>query len=138
MIAYLRIVICMTNYRQPIDFVVEVDSLNNISHHHMVTTPQSPVSLLQNSPLYSPVKDSPCSPSSPHSLSVFPHSEDRTSQEDKTSPWSPNDKDEGIELEEGEVYSMLQECIEYHSNMLQVWYASRMHQSGNKYELSFK
>ena len=104
-----------------------MDSLNNISHHHMVTTPQSPVSLLQNSSLYSPVKDSPCSPSSSLSLSVFPQSEDRTSQEDKTSPWSPNDKDEGIELEEGEVYSMLQECIEYQSNMLQVWYASRMY-----------
>ena len=82
---------------------MEVDSLNNISHHHMVTTPQSPVSLLQNSPLYSPVKDSPCSPSSSLSLSVFPHSEDRTSQEDKSSPWSPNDKDEGVESEEGEV-----------------------------------
>ena len=82
---------------------MEVDSLKNISQHHIVTTPQSPVSLLQNSPLYSPVKDSPCSPSSSLSLSVFPHSEDRTSQEDKTSPWSANDKDEGIESEEGEI-----------------------------------
>ena len=93
----------MTSYRNPTNIVVEVDSFNNISHHHMVTTPQSPVSLLQNSPLYSPVKDSPCSPSSSLSLSVFPQSEDRTSQEDKTSPWSPNGKDEGIESQEGEV-----------------------------------
>ena len=95
-----RIVICKTPYRNPIDLVVEVDSLNNISHHHMVTTHHSPVSLLQNSPLYSPVKDSP---SSSLSLFVFPHSENRTSHEDKTYPWSPNDKDEGIESEEGEV-----------------------------------
>ena len=83
--------------------VVEVDSLNNISHHHMVITPQSPISILQNSPLYSPIKDSPCSPTSSLSLSVFPQSEDRTSPEDKTSPWSANDNDEGIESEEGEL-----------------------------------
>ena len=82
--------------------VMEVDSLNNISHHHMVMPPHSPVSILQNSPIYSPIKDSPCSPTSSLSLSVFPQSEDRTSPEDKTSPWSANDRDEGIESEEGE------------------------------------
>ena len=79
--------------------VVEVDSLNNISHHQMVMTPQSPVSVLQNSPLYSPVRDS-----SSLSLSLpCPPSDDRTSCEDKTSPWSVQDRtDEGIETEEGD------------------------------------
>lgn len=85
------------NIRNPVDMVVEVDSLNNISHHQMVMTPQSPVSVLQNSPLYSPVRDS-----SSLSLSLpCPPSEDRTSCEDKTSPWSVQDRtDEGIETEE--------------------------------------
>jgi len=85
------------NIRNPVDMVVEVDSLNNISHHQMVMTPQSPVSVLQNSPLYSPVRDS-----SSLSLSLpCPPSDDRTSCEDKTSPWSVQDRtDEGIETEE--------------------------------------
>ena len=82
--------------RNPIDFVVEVDSLNNISHHQMMMTPGSPVSILQNSPL------SHCSPSSSLSLSVFPQSEDRAISEDKISPLSPHYQDEGIESQEGE------------------------------------
>ena len=80
--------------------VVEVDSETNTPRHNVV----SPISLLQNSPLYSPVKDSPCSPSPSLSLTVFPQSEDRTSPEpeEKSSPWSVNDRDEGIESEEEE------------------------------------
>ena len=76
---------------------MEVDSLNNIPLHHMLVTPQSPISILQNSPIYSPAKDPPISPSSSSSISisVFPQDEDRDS------PESSNDRDEGIESEEG-------------------------------------
>ena len=98
--------------RNPIDLVVEVDSLKNISHHHMVMTPQSPVSSIQKFPLYSPVKRSPCSPlkdspcslvkDSPCSPSVSPQSEGRSAQEEESSPWSAEQvKDQGIESQKG-------------------------------------
>jgi len=82
--------------------VVEVDSSSNIPHHHRLVTPQSPISIIQNSPIYSPVKDSPISPSSSSSISIFmfPQEEDRTSPDDRINTFNTLDRDEGIESEE--------------------------------------
>ena len=95
---------------------VEVESLNNIPQHHMRITPISPVSILQNSPLYSPVKDPPCSPSislpSPliheesnegfemenYNVHIVAEEEEEV---EMTTMWSSADSDEGIESEEG-------------------------------------
>ena len=87
--------------------MVEVDTASYIPQHHMVLTPQSPVSLLQNSPLYSPVKDPICSPTPVSYRDTELEVEiDCTSvegvKEAVFSVWSSNDSDEGIESEEGE------------------------------------
>ena len=81
----------------------------------MRITPISPVSILQNSPLYSPVKDPPCSPSislpSPliHEGSnegfemenYNTHTVEEEEEVEMTTLWSSADSDEGIESEEG-------------------------------------
>ena len=103
---------------------MEVDSLNNIPQHHMRIAPISPVSILQNSPLYSPVKDPPCSPStslpSPlihegsnegfemenYNVHIVAEEEEEV---EMTTMWSSADSDEGIESEEGDDKSGVKE-----------------------------
>ena len=93
---------------------VEVESLNNIPQHHMRITPISPVSILQNSPLYSPVKDPPCSPSTSLPSPLIHEGSNEgfemenynthtmeEEEEEMTTLWSSADSDEGIESEEG-------------------------------------
>ena len=113
-----RITVHSIPYRHPHDLIVQVDSSSTIPHHHMMIIPQSPVSILQNSPIYSPVKDPPCSPPSSfpslltcgeadddtekESGNVCHDVEEEEDEEEKTSPWSSHDRDEGIESESGE------------------------------------
>ena len=96
---------------------VEVDNLNNIPQHHVRITPISPVSILQNSPLYSPVKGTPCSPSislpsplihegSNEGFEMENYINHIVAEEEEevemTTMWSSADSDEGIESEEGD------------------------------------
>ena len=100
-----------------VNLIIYERCLNNIPQHHIQITPISPVSILQNSPLYSPVKDPPCSPSTslPSPLihegsnegfemeNYNVHTiEEEEEEVEMTTMWSSADSDEGIESEEGD------------------------------------
>ena len=85
-----------------------------ISQHHTAISPTSPVSILQNSPFYSPVKHStqPISPRSSTFSTPFMEQvignvcsddqEDLDSIQQDDPQEITNDSDEGIESEDGE------------------------------------
>ena len=96
--------------------MVEVDQNNQKSQHHTTAvSPQSPVSILQNSPFYSPVRQQTrLTPSSPHSSTVStPFMEqvignvcsDDQDEEiiNDAAQEMTNDSDEGIESEDAEI-----------------------------------
>ena len=95
---------------------MELDSLKNIPKLHMLLTPLSPVSILNNSPLPSPLQQPtfPPSPSLHSPLVQEEHDQEwgkensvvQTDEEEDvvemTAFSSSADSDEGIESEEGE------------------------------------
>jgi len=104
------------NERNVRGLVVEVDMTNqhHVTQHHTAISPASPVSILQNSPFYSPVKHS-AQPTSPHSSTFSTpfmeqvignvcsdDQEDLDSIHQDDPQQITNDSDEGIESEDGE------------------------------------
>ena len=87
---------------------------HHVTQHHTAISPASPVSILQNSPFYSPVKHS-AQPTSPHSSTFSTpfmeqvignvcsdDQEDLDSIHQDDPQQITNDSDEGIESEDGE------------------------------------
>ena len=87
-------------------------STNQTSGHHTLVSPTSPVSILQNSPFYSPVKQQPASPQSSTYSAPFMEQiignvcSDDQGDIDSINQDDPqditNDSDEGIESEDGD------------------------------------
>ena len=88
--------------------VVEVDLTTQAAQSHTTLSPQSPVSILQNSPFYSPVLRSPSSITSPTAFmeQIIGNvcSDDQADFDSINEDYvhDINDSDEGIESEDGE------------------------------------
>ena len=90
--------------------MVEVDVSRQAAQSHTILSPTSPVSILQNSPFYSPAA-TPASPASHHTNQPFMEqiignvcSDDQAELESSNDEFARdiNDSDEGIESEDGE------------------------------------
>ena len=82
--------------------MVEVDVSSQTAQSHTILSPTSPVSILQNSPFYSPVRTPPSFPTPFMEHIIGNVCSDDQADIDEDYAHDINDSDEGIESEDGE------------------------------------